>query len=364
MERVKRRFVGIDLGKREYTMAIIGKEGKVSLHRGKTSIAGRAALCQKLHRGDKIALEAGNLAFIIAKEIQDKVGSEVRVLHTAKVRIIWDSITKTDKEDAMKLAHLVEEQPDRKLPVVPLPSEQEMERRKTLSSYRREVQSRTKLINTLYALFVHQGHTTIVRKDVAKPERREQAIEVLRGQEREDAAYLLKHLALHEQRLGELSRKIEDEVEADENMKLLQSVAGVGPVVSYAFVAHVGDGNRFSSGAQVSNFIGFVPRLDFSGTIKRSGGISKRGNGYLRCLLVQAAWSAVRSKSGGALKERYIYLTAFQGASKKKTIVSIARRLSEIMYSVLKNKTIYEPRTWNRPKNNKIASMVELAMGA
>ena len=48
MKREKRRFVGIDLGKREYTMAVIGKDGKMTIHQGKTSIQGRQALYEKL----------------------------------------------------------------------------------------------------------------------------------------------------------------------------------------------------------------------------------------------------------------------------------------------------------------------------
>lgn len=332
-------------------MAIIGKNGKMSIHHGKTSIQGRQALYRLLEKNDKVALEAGNLAFIVAREIMDRVGSAVRVLNSAKLPLIWDTPTKTDKEDAMKLAHLVEERRDEKLPLVPLPSEQEMERRKVLSSYGREVRNRTKMLNTLHALFVHRGYTTVVKKDLATAERRQEAVKVLTGQEREDAGYILKHLELHEQRIGELKQKIEKEAKEDENMKRLQSIAGVGPIVAYAFIAHVGDGSRFNKGSQVSNYLGFVPRLYYSGTIQRHGHITKQGNGYVRGLVVQAAWAMVRSKSGGALRERYKYTTANRGASKKKTIVSIARRLAEIMYSVLKHKTEYEPRQWKGPQN-------------
>jgi hypothetical protein len=164
MKAEKRRFAGIDLGKREYTMAIIGKNGTISIHHGKTSVQGRQALYRLLEKGDKVALEAGNLAFMMAREIAERVGSEVRVLNPAKLPLIWDSPTKTDKEDAMKLAHLVEERKDEKLPLVPLPSEKETERRKILASYGREVRNRTNMINTLHAKFVHQGHTTVVKK--------------------------------------------------------------------------------------------------------------------------------------------------------------------------------------------------------
>jgi transposase len=349
MESKKRRFVGIDLGKREYTMAIIGRNGKMSIHQGKTSIQGREALYKKLEAEDKIALEAGNLAFIMAREIMERVECEVRVLNAAKLPFIWDAPTKTDKEDAMKLAHLVEERCDEKLPIVPLPSEKELERRKILASYGREMRNRTRHLNTLHAIFVHQGHTTIVKKNIATAERRKESIQILTGLEREEAEWLLKYLEVHEQRIKELKEKIQKEAKEDEDMKILQTIPGVGPIVAYAFTAHVGDGSRFNKGAQVSNYIGFVPRLDYSGTIQRNGHITKQGNSYLRGLLVQAAWISVRTKHGGALSSRYNYYTSCQGASKKKTVVSIARKLTEHMYSIVRNKTVYEPRSWKGP---------------
>ena len=363
MEEGKRRFVGIDIGKRDYTMAIIGKNGKMSIHKGKTSIQGRHGLYRLLEESDKVALEAGNLAFIMAREIQKQAGSEVRVLNSAKLTFIWDAPTKTDKEDAMKLAHLVQERGDQKLPIVPLPSEKEMERREVLANYGREVRDRTKAINRLHSLFVKQGHTTLAKRQLATVQKAQKAIGVLIGQEREDADYILLHLELYEKRIKALKEKIQKEAKADEDMKLLQSIAGVGPVVAYAYVAHVGDGSRFCKGAQVSNYLGFVPRLYYSGMTERHGHITKRGNGYLRGLLVQAAWSTVRSSQGGSLRERYRYLTLFQGKSKKKTIVSIGRRLAELMYTVLRNKTNYEPQPWKGPSNDP-AVLAKIAMSA
>jgi transposase len=232
MEVEQRRYVGIDLGKREYTLAIIGKNGKMNIRQGKTSEQGRAAMYRLLEKGDKVALEAGNLSFIMAREILTRVGCEVRVLNAAKLPFIWDAPTKTDKEDAMKLAHLIEERRDEKLPIVPLPSEEEIARRKLVAGYRREVKSRTKLINLLHALFVHQGHTTIVRKHLSTAERRREAVAILSGQEREEAEWLLKHLDLYEQRIKELKDRMKREAKSDENMKQLQSIAGVGPVVA------------------------------------------------------------------------------------------------------------------------------------
>ena len=99
MEEEKQRYVGIDLGKREYTMAIIEKNKKMVLHQGKTSIAGRQGLYRLLKKSDKVALEAGNLAFILSREMIEQVGCEVRVLNSAKLPVIWSAPTKTDKSD-------------------------------------------------------------------------------------------------------------------------------------------------------------------------------------------------------------------------------------------------------------------------
>jgi transposase len=216
----------------------------------------------------------------------------------------------------------------------------------------------------LHALFVHQGHTTVVKKQLATTAKRQEVIGLLSGQEREEAEWILKYLELHEMRLTELKKQISAEAQEDENMRRLQTVAGVGPIVAYAYVAHVGDGSRYTRAAQVSNYLGFVPRLDYSGTIQRQGHISKRGNGYLRGLLVQAAWSMVRSRDGGALRERYRYITATMGRSKKKSIVSIARRMAELMYSLLKNKREYEVRPWNGGGGGPAGKLAEQAMSA
>jgi len=356
MKEEKRRYVGIDLGKREYTMAIIGRNGKMSIHKGTTTEKGRAALYRLLEKDDKVALEAGKLAFGIAREILQRVGSEVRVLNSAKLPVIWSEPTKTDKEDAMKLAHLVEERRDEKLPIVPLPSEREMERREVISGYQRGVRGRTRVVNTPHSLFWKQGQTQIVRKDLATVAKAREAVKILTGLIREDAEWQLQHLELHEKRLGELRDRIKAEAKGDGN----KGIAGVGAIVAYAFVAHVGDGSRFGSGAQVSNFPGFAPKLDYSGSIRRHGPISKRGNGYLRGLLVQAVLAMVRSSKGGALKDRYIYLTRERGNNKGKTMVTIGRRMAELMYSIMRSKTDYEVRAWKKPVG-KTAGLVEQA---
>jgi len=342
-EKKETRYVGIDLGKRTYEMAIVEKSGKVTMSNGKTYTEGRQKLYKKLQLTDKVALEAGSLAFIMAKEIEASVGCQVYVLNPYRLGIIYKSMKKTDKEDALKLAHIIEDFQEERLPVVSVPSDKKMENRKILAGYRRAQQSRNRDINRLHALFVNQGITTVVRKDLAESENRKEAIEALKGYEKEDAKYILETLELHEKRMELLEKKIKKEAEEDEVIQRLQSVPGVGPMVSFAFASHVG-AERFENAGQLSNYIGLVPRVYMSGDTVRYGSITKRGNGYLRALLVQAAWALVRSKQGGKLKERFNYMTIQKSIGKKKSIVSIARRLAELMYVLMRDGSRYEAR--------------------
>ena len=92
-------------------------------------------------------------------------------------------------------------------------------------------------------------------------------------------------------------------------MERLQTIPGGGDKTALAFTAYVGDEKRFNNGDEVANYLGLVPRVDCSGSINRYGHITKKGNRIVRALLYQAAWSIVRSKHGGALKAKYLYMT-------------------------------------------------------
>ena len=170
--RTKTRHVGIDLGKRTYQAAFVGASGKAVMTNGETCAQGRQALYKKLRPDDRVALEAGNMAFVMAKEIEAAAGCKVYVLNPAQLAVIYRSMKKTDKEDALKLAHMLEDCREERLPVAPAPSDEEMRRRKLLSRSRRACRDRTSAINRLHGLFVSHGITTVAKKGLATDARR------------------------------------------------------------------------------------------------------------------------------------------------------------------------------------------------
>lgn len=340
----QKRFVGIDLGKRTYEMKIIGINGKVTGTNGQTNPSGRKLLYRKLLATDRVAIEVCSLGMVMAKEIQKEVGCEVVLLNPSQLVLIYRSLKKNDKEDALKLARLVQKYKNEELPKVELPTEHEENLRQILTEIRQLKNDRTKEINRLHAIFVECGITEIKKKDLATIDNRIKCIKMLKGISLAQAERILKKLELVETQTEEVEELLDKEIDGDKNIEKLTEIPGVGKQLASAYVAFIGDGSRFPNASTIGAATGLVPRLDMSSTVCRMGHITKCGNKNLRTLLILAAWSHVRSRDGGALKDKFLYMTRFQSKGKKIAIVAIARKLAELMYILLKNDTSYEKR--------------------
>lgn len=340
----QKRFVGIDLGKRTYEMKIIGINGKVTGTNGQTNPSGRKLLYRKLLATDRVAIEVCSLGMVMAKEIQKEVGCEVVLLNPSQLVLIYRSLKKNDKEDALKLARLVQKYKNEELPKVELPTEHEENLRQILTEIRQLKNDRTKEINRLHAIFVECGITEIKKKDLATIDNRIKCIKMLKGIALAQAERILKKLELVETQTEEVEELLDKEIDGDKNIEKLTEIPGVGKQLASAYVAFIGDGSRFPNASTIGAATGLVPRLDMSSTVCRMGHVTKCGNKNLRTLLILAAWSHVRSRDGGALKDKFLYMTRFQSKGKKIAIVAIARKLAELMYILLKNDTSYEKR--------------------
>ena len=101
-------------------------------------------------------------------------------------------------------------------------------------------------------------------------------------------------LALDE-RVAELDREIAQIAASDTLARRLQQLRGVGPMIATAMVATVGDVKHFANGRQMSASLGLTPRQPSSGGKERLLGISKRGDTYLRTLLIHGARAMLRT---------------------------------------------------------------------
>lgn len=351
----QRRFVGIDLGKRTYELKIIGSGGKVTGTNGLTSPAGRKALYRKLMPADRVALEVCSLAMVMAKEMGKEVGCEVVLLNPSQIALIYRSLKKNDKEDALKLARLVQKYTNEELPKVELPSEHEENIRQILTELRQLRHDRTREINRLHAIFLERGITEMKKKDLATACNRNESIKLLKGMSLLEAQRCLKRLELIDEQLEDVEKSLDAEIEGDKNVEKLMAIPGVGKQLASSYIAFLGDGSRFPDASAIGAATGLVPRLDISSTVVRLGHITKCGNRNLRSLLILAAWTHVRARNAGALKEKYLYMTQIQSKGKKIAIVAVARKLAELMYTILKNGTSYEKRTSPAISTKKLA---------
>jgi transposase len=138
-----------------------------------------------------------------------------------------------------------------------------------------------------------------------------------------------------------LNREVKEVAALDEDVKLLQTVDGVGPITALAFKAEIDNPKRFDDSKDAAAYVGLTPRQYSSGETHRQGGISKRGSKRTRYLLVEAASALLtRCKMWSKVKAWGMKLQKKKG--NRKAIVAVARKLAVIMHKMLITKKPFE----------------------
>lgn len=337
----EKNYVGIDLGKKSIEVVRINSDDKIIRFNCKTDLEGRHKLLSWLKPSDIIGLEAGNMAFLLAKEIEKKLNTQVIVLNPGDLYQIYKSLKKTDKEDCLKIARLIKRNPIEELPIVRIPDAFEEKARFLISEQGYWTKMKVKTINRLHSLFVNAGITTVTKKDIKNRTVEAKYFNSLNNYYYEFAFRLLNSLSFAEKSLDDIENKIRELIkEKKETAKIILSVDGIGLITSLAILGYIGDGSRFSKARQVSYFTGLVPRVDHSGETLRNGKTIKRGCIHLKRTMIQCAWALVRSKRKSDLKDKYEELSKRKG--KKKAIVAIARKMIELVFILLKKNEKYK----------------------
>ena len=128
--------------------------------------------------------------------------------------------------------------------------------------------------------------------------------------------------------------RIAAHAKTNEQVRLAEQLAGIGPVTASAVVTTVGDFKQFRNGSQFGAWLGLTPRQNSSGGKNKLGSITKRGDMYLRMLLVQGAKSAVMSAHK---RDDPISKWAYQLREKsgwQKAVVALANKNARILWAV------------------------------
>src|SRR6202451_1966838 len=128
------------------------------------------------------------------------------------------------------------------------------------------------------------------------PEILEDAENGLPGASRALFSRLLEHYLELERQVNELQAQIKAWHRENADSQRLEAIPGIGPLTASALVATVGDAKQFKNGRQLSAWLGLVPRQHSSGGKERLLGISKRGDTYLRTLLIHGARAVLQGQ--------------------------------------------------------------------
>ncbi len=333
--------IGIDLGDRFSHCCVLGADGTV-LTEGRvvTTPDGMARHFQQLPP-TRIAFEVGSHSRWMS-ELLANWGHEVILANPRNLRMISDSIRKSDRVDAHTLARLARIDPQLLSPIVHS-NPQTYSHMTLLKSRDLLVRTRTRLTNAIRGVMKavglrlrSAGGTTFPsRTALLVPEELKQSLLPLL----ETISHLNKQIYQFDKAIDRVARERYPETAR------LRQISAVGPVTSLQYVLTIGNPNRFAHSRDVGAYLGLTPRRRQSGDVDQQLRISKAGNRRLRSLLVQCAqyllgrfgpdtdlkrWGARMSERGGK-------------NAKKRAIVAVARKLAVLLHRLWVTGDTYRP---------------------
>jgi transposase len=242
---------------------------------------------------------------------------------------------KNDFIDAEAIAEAVDRENMR---FVPIKTEDQLDLQALHRVRDRLMARRTALINQIRAFLLERGIVfakSSIRLREALPEVLENVNENLTPRMRNLVAMLWSEWKDLELQIVQMNNEVERIASSDAACRRLRQIPGIGPLVATAIVASIGNGAAFRKGREFAAWMGLLPKQHSTGGKVRLYGISKRGNCYLRKILIHGARAVVlRSK-----RDRIVmgaWMTSLETrAPRNVLIVATAHKLARIAWAVL-----------------------------
>jgi transposase len=342
----KATLIGIDLAKDIFQVCGVDKELKVvfnrTLKRGKlVDFVGR-------YPGVDIAMEACSGSNAWGRAFQ-QAGHRVLLLPPQHVKPFVKG-NKNDRHDALAICEASCR------PGIRFVAPRSLVQTDCLISHRlrqRRVRARTQLSNQLrgilneYGIVVRAGRGALL---TALPRLLEDATNALTPLARESLLDMWEEWQMLDARIRQVEARLEQYVAPQPVVQRLRQVHGIGKLISTAAWAVLGDGRAFQSGRHFAANLGLVPREHSSGGRQKLGGITKRGNRYLRCLLIQAGHTILRYAPRHA--NDYLSQWALRVAARRGpqvAVVAVANKLARILWAIVAHTRDYRPGGYALP---------------
>lgn len=333
--------IGLDLGDRRHRFCVLDQLGGV-MEEG--SVRNERVFLAELsgrYRGALVVLEAGCHSPWVSRFFQEQ-GCRVLVANPRKLRAIYQHERKSDRRDAQMLARIGRLDPALLYPVRhgTAEAQQDLLRIKLRDSL---VRARVGVINSVRFTLKSLGYSVrnpssarfhkVAMTEVPEPLQQMIApsVQVLEA--------LTARIKVLELEISTLARTKYPQTTQ------LQQIPGVGPITALYFVLKIEDPTRFQNVRDVGAYAGLCPRRDQSGESDPQLRISKRGDAYLRRLLVSASNYILGPFGPESALRSYGLALAADGTAraKKRATVAVARKLAVLLLSLWKNQRNYQP---------------------
>jgi len=330
------RSIGLDLGAKKISFCEV-RQGEVVARRTVTKLEELEDVLGENSPPAKVAFEACREAWHV-HDVLAAWGHEPLLLDTTRVKQlgIGQHGRKTDRIDAEVHARAVEKG---SLPLAHVLTPERRQLRMALGTRRTLVEARAQFITTVRGIFRAHGQRVPSCAadhflDHAAKMPRTEAVAALT----DPLLVVLKHL---DEQLVRSAVQLEQLCAHEPVVQVLTSAPSIGRITACAFIACIDGAGRFRNAHQVESYLGLVPLEDSSGGKQRLGAITKHGNGYVRTLLVESAWTIINHASNdplakwanGVAQRRNPFVAA----------VATARRLAGILWAMWRDGTYYDP---------------------
>lgn len=331
--------LGIDLGKSVFHVHAADANGRTVLERRCTRQGLRSWLVKL--EPCLIGMETCAGAHHWGRWLQQQ-GHAVRLMNPRYVKA-YVKTNKNDARDAEAIAEAVARPNMRFVPIKTVAQQEVLMLHRVRS---RTIAARTALANQVrgflleFGLVVPQGIRVLRRR---LPEILEDASTEFGVAGRTLLRELREELVQLDERVAALDARLAREAETDERCRRLQSLPGIGPLTATALVSSIGDVTSFTSGRHLAAWLGLVPRQHTTGGQPRLLGISKRGDRYLRTLLIHGARASLRGARKRDDRCSRWALAVEQRRGRNIAIVALANKMARMVWAMWSGQRSYLP---------------------
>jgi len=338
---MKLNRVGVDLAKNVFQLHGVDRHGKAVWKRRLRRDQWLKALLDQAEPGCEIGMEACGGAHHWARELEAR-GYVVKLIPPQFVKPYVKS-NKNDANDAEAICEAMS-RPNMRFVTVKSVAQQDIQATHRIRTELKDQRNaKANQIRGLVAEYGLVAPLTLCALRAAIPAWLEDADNGLTDHFRSLLHGVWLDLVALDERMTELDQTIKQLANSNEVTKRLQQLRGVGPMVATALVATVGDASQYHQGRQMAASLGLTPRQCSSGDKHRLLGITKRGDVYLRTLLIHGARAVVsQAKHRDDRLSRWVTGIA-QRRHPNVAAVALANKTVRMAWAMLRNETDYDP---------------------